>query len=332
MEYKLHHGDSIELLKAMVKMGDRFSSIISDPPYGTINGLSLQGTPHGKVDWDDRIDWKEWFELAFQVTDQIILFGQNPTYAEMILSTPYYKYEYIWVKNNCAQGFHAGTRPLNYTENIAVFQKDIPKEDIVFNKVANTKDVDRENFPLRWYSQQLQLKLAELYNLKGRKDLYKGLPRRLNKRGEEVLDRRLEFFLFYVGTLCNPPGKEAYQVLVDSYPLIKEWDEFLEWEEIQKLPVGEAIENASELSTATRNTLFFAKEQGNEAGKHPTQKPVELMEFLIKSHTNEGDTILDPFMGSGSTGVAALRSKRFFTGIERDETYFKTSKRRMENE
>lgn len=67
----------------------------------------------------------------------------------------------------------------------------------------------------------------------------------------------------------------------------------------------------------------------SERGLHPTQKPVELMEYLIKTYTNEGDTVLDCFMGSGSTGVAAKNLNRNFIGIELDEDYFKIAEERI---
>lgn len=63
---------------------------------------------------------------------------------------------------------------------------------------------------------------------------------------------------------------------------------------------------------------------------HPTQKPVELLEYLIKTYTNEGDTVLDNCMGSGSTGVAAKNLNRDFIGIELDENYFEIAKKRIE--
>ena len=65
--------------------------------------------------------------------------------------------------------------------------------------------------------------------------------------------------------------------------------------------------------------------------QHPTQKPVELLEFYIKNSTNEGDIILDMFMGSGSTGIAAMNTNRNFIGIEKDEKYFAIAKNRMFN-
>ena len=62
---------------------------------------------------------------------------------------------------------------------------------------------------------------------------------------------------------------------------------------------------------------------------HPTQKPVALMEFYIRNSSNEGDTVLDPFMGSGTTGVAAKNLNRDFIGIELDEAYFSIAKDRI---
>ena len=63
---------------------------------------------------------------------------------------------------------------------------------------------------------------------------------------------------------------------------------------------------------------------------HPTQKPVALMEYLIRTYTNEGETVLDFTMGSGTTGVACMNTGRNFIGIERDEKYFQIAKARIE--
>ena len=68
-----------------------------------------------------------------------------------------------------------------------------------------------------------------------------------------------------------------------------------------------------------------------EKGLHPTQKPVGLMEYLIKTYTNEGDTVLDNTMGSGTTGFACLNTNRNFVGIESDEKYFNIAKDRLNN-
>ena len=75
--------------------------------------------------------------------------------------------------------------------------------------------------------------------------------------------------------------------------------------------------------------LEFPRDNKNRI--HPTQKPVALFEYLIKTYTNEGDTVLDNVMGSGTTGVACLNTNRKFIGIELDETYFNIAKERINN-
>ena len=70
----------------------------------------------------------------------------------------------------------------------------------------------------------------------------------------------------------------------------------------------------------------------SEGQSHPTQKPVSLLRYLIRTYTNSGGVILDNCMGSGSTIIAAIKEKRQYIGIEKDEHYFEVAKRRIENE
>lgn len=76
------------------------------------------------------------------------------------------------------------------------------------------------------------------------------------------------------------------------------------------------------------NVMPNDKSQGVK--QHPTQKPVELMEYLIKTYSNEGETVLDFTMGSGTTGVAAVNLNRGFIGIELDKEYFRIAQERIE--
>ena len=78
------------------------------------------------------------------------------------------------------------------------------------------------------------------------------------------------------------------------------------------------------------NILEFNVNKG-KSKFHPTQKPVALLEYLIKTYTNEGETVLDNCMGSGSTGVACKNLNRNFLGMELDDTYFERAKVRIEN-
>lgn len=78
-----------------------------------------------------------------------------------------------------------------------------------------------------------------------------------------------------------------------------------------------------------RSVLKFSN--NNHGSVHPTQKPVALMEYLIRTYTNEGEVVLDNCMGSGTTGVACVNTNRHFVGIEKDTDYFQIAKKRIED-
>ena len=75
---------------------------------------------------------------------------------------------------------------------------------------------------------------------------------------------------------------------------------------------------------------MYPRDFSAQSRLHPTQKPVALLEYLIKTYTNEGETVLDFTMGSGSTGVACVNTNRNFIGIELDVGYFEIAKGRIE--
>jgi len=79
-------------------------------------------------------------------------------------------------------------------------------------------------------------------------------------------------------------------------------------------------------------TSIYQHSTGNRLGKlHPTQKPVALMEYLIKTYTNEGETVLDFTMGSGTTGISCINTDRKFIGIELDENYYSIATQRIQD-
>lgn len=80
-----------------------------------------------------------------------------------------------------------------------------------------------------------------------------------------------------------------------------------------------------------KSIINISKDFSPQQQIHPTQKPVPLIEWLIKTYTNKNDLVLDNTMGSGSTGVAAMKTNRKFIGIEQDEKYFNIAKERIEN-
>jgi site-specific DNA-methyltransferase (adenine-specific) len=76
-------------------------------------------------------------------------------------------------------------------------------------------------------------------------------------------------------------------------------------------------------------SIIETKQGSNNKFVHPTQKPVALLEYLIKTYTLENETVLDFTMGSGSTGVACVNTNRNFIGIEMDENYFNIAEKRI---
>jgi site-specific DNA-methyltransferase (adenine-specific) len=80
------------------------------------------------------------------------------------------------------------------------------------------------------------------------------------------------------------------------------------------------------------NILRYSTDKKRNGKGHPTQKPILLMEYLIKTYTNENETVLDFTMGSGSTGVACVNTKRQFIGIEQDDKYFEIAEQRIKDQ
>lgn len=100
----------------------------------------------------------------------------------------------------------------------------------------------------------------------------------------------------------------------------------------------DTLHNSSSFQPEYKNNLYYPTSiqefsMASMRGKrvHPTQKPVSLLEYLIKTYTLEGETVLDFTMGSGSTGVACLNTNRNFIGIELNDTYFEIAKERIES-
>ena len=92
---------------------------------------------------------------------------------------------------------------------------------------------------------------------------------------------------------------------------------------------GKQVDMVRTENTGERYPLTILKFKRDKEKLHPTQKPVALLECLIKTYTNEGEIVLDNCMGSGSTGVACLNTNRRFIGIEKDEKYFEIACNRI---
>ena len=240
---KLMRGDCLERMKEIP--GGSVDMVLCDLPYGVTQNP-----------WDTVIPFEplwEQYHHACKPNAAIVLFGQMPFGAKLILSNPReFRYEWVYEKTNPSGFLNAHKMPMKSHENIMVFYRRLPR----FNPIM------REGF--------------------------KAYTKKAGINGCSSNYGRFQKQLLY----SSPDGK--------------------------RFPV---------------DVIRFSNQSwGKDTGLHPTQKPVALLEYLIKTYTAQGETVLDNCMGSGSTGVACVRTGRNFIGIERDAGYFEIARRRLEKE
>lgn len=138
------------------------------------------------------------------------------------------------------------------------------------------------------------------------------------------------------GTAKYHPLKITEDVLVFGYGTVS-YKPIMRTGTLRNKGVGRPDKNEVQSGLKTgivvRNDQYYPTnliEFTRENGLHPVQKPVALMEYLIRTYTNEGDTVLDNCMGSGTTGVAALNCGRKFIGIEKDPAYYEIARKRIQ--
>ena len=129
-----------------------------------------------------------------------------------------------------------------------------------------------------------------------------------------------------ISVFCN--GKTVYnpQMVKRDKPIKKGGNKYSPSAPIQACKEGKDFKKTYEYKNPTNLIVFDKIRKGS---LHPTQKPIALLEYLIKTYTNEGETVLDNCMGSGSTGVACINTNRNFIGYELDEKYFEIAEKRI---
>lgn len=275
--------------------------LLKDIPDGSVD-MVLCDLPYGVTDmeWDVAIPTKRLFEEYRRVCKQnanVVLFCLQPFATELITNA--YKTEFshtlIWAKNTKTRAKSSKTVPMAQYEEIAVFR---------INKVSN-KGRHKE---LREYF------ITELY-----------LSGFTVKQIEEKINNRSAHHFFRLSSDFRIPTAEAYKRLQDATGRFQK-----PYEEIRQQFDAER-KNLCTYNPPQNNTnlLFFDVPSGKER-VHPTQKPVSLLEHLIRAYTNDGETVLDNCMGSGSTGVACINTCRKFIGMELDTGYFEIAKQRIE--
>lgn len=298
---KLINGDCFEEMQKLIDDDIQVDLILTDPPYGTVKGMDLDGWSKSSTEWDTPLPLTPMFGLSeklLRMNGVLILFSQEPYTSKLRQFQAFnmdFLYPYYWIKDHFANALSSKKAPVNYVEDISVFKK--------------IWDSDNKH-PLRIYAQTL---------LKEMGVTYKEIERKLGHR-------KAEHFFYRIGSsqfsLCTQP---TYDELIDTYK-IDELDVFKPYDELVK--INELFKpkfNFNPNGKFKSNILTYSKSYNHF---HPTEKPVPLLVDLVETYTDEGDTVLDFTMGSGSTGVACLQTQRNFIGIELEEKYYNIAKER----
>lgn len=319
-KYKLIHGECLEEMK---KLKDKsIDLILCDLPYQMTD-----------CEWDKKIDiellCKEYKRLI-KPTGIIILFGVEPFSSELRMSNKkWYKYDIIWNKVKCGNPLISTVQPLRIHENISVFYN-TDKDYSIYNREDNEcykylkSEFDKMNMTIKEFNKKYKTSMRKHY--------------------------------FSLNQFCIP-NEEMYKKMQESGYFQMEYKELrVILDDFKKKYAKNRTYNMQGLKPFSRKkTLKRNQIVSNEknVGKvyiqkytnypqsiitfekdydkiHPTQKPVKLLEYLIKTYSNKGEIVLDNTMGSGSTGVAAINTNRRFIGIELDDKYFKIVKQRIQ--
>lgn len=302
--FELMKGDCLELMRELP--GASVDLVLTDPPYGTAGGMGKGEERYSRIasaEWDKALEPAVFLQecnRVLRMNGALVLFSQEPYTSRLITEAHNnlpFSYRLMWLKDHFSNSLLVNKAPVSYFEDILVFFKKYDLQGL---------------HPLRPYSMRILEHCG-------------GSLKAINSK---LGHRRAEHFFYVDSTQFGLCTAATYQQLCDVFSInLQPWFKpFAELEEINRrfsrrfnLPEGKKFKS---------NVLQYRKDY---TGHHPTQKPVALLEDLVKTYSSEGDTVLDFTMGSGSTGVACANTGRKFIGIEMDEKYFEIAKNRVES-
>ena len=310
----LRLGDCLELMKNIPD--GSVDLVLTDPPYGTMKGAPISSwkARNDCAEWDTTLDTEKMFAEISRVlrrNGKAVLFCQEPYTSHLITNVPpsmLFCYRGIWLKNCSGNSMMAKTAMTSRFEDFCVF--------ICKNNVGKIKNIQKEITDLVYKIGFMNF--AKIMYGEGRyKDAAsacKNLNKKINKPNYKI-QYDSNFF-----------DEQMYRYLETKIEMPYTFDDYFaiveEYKENTK-----SVFNLWQGGKSKQNVLEYKKDND---GYHPTQKPVALLEDLIQTYSNEGNTVLDFTMGSGSTGVACVNTNRHFIGIELDEGYFNIARKRIE--
>lgn len=303
MEQKVIFGDCLQIMPSLPS--GSVDLILVDPPYGTVKGIgeggSIQHGMVGKVGWDSVLDTSDLFKeynRLLRMNGCLIMFAQEPYTSHLITNANAnvpFSYRLIWKKDHFANALTAKVAPLSYYEDILVFFK---KYDTL------------AQHPVRQYADKIM----------------KYTGKNLKTINNELGHRKAEHFFYVESTQFGLCTESVYNEIIARYNL-ETYDWFIPYTELKELDRRFSRRfNLPEGKKFKSNVLEYKKDY---RGEHPTQKPLALIKDLISTYSNEGDTVLDSCLGSGTTLLAAQELGRKGIGIEISEEYCEIARKRL---
>lgn len=284
--------------------------ICCDLPYGTT-----------ACAWDIIIPFdKLWNEYKRIIKDKgvIVLFGSEPFSSLLRTSNlNWYKYDWIWEKNNAGNFQLVNYQPLKIHETISVFYNETPNMEFANIMVENMKRLNLKQIDVS------KLELSRTGGMTG------WVTNKMN--GSQL------------------PTEQQWSKICDLFGIENQYDKILST--VKKITYNLELDDTElilsnkgkagtlgHLSSESKRDNYIQTKTGypksilkydRENGLHPTQKPLELMKYLIKTYSNEDDVVMDNCMGSNTTGLACKELNRQYIGIEKDKNYYDVSVSRV---
>lgn len=298
--------------------------------------LVIVDLPYGQTDckWDVVIDlekmWKGLKKCCKHEATYVFFCTVKFGHSIIASNESWFRYDLVWEKLNSVGFLNAKKLPMRKHEMIYIFQNPNQKEDTEL----------KLNTEMRKYAEKV-------FNYIGKSK---------NEISTKLGNRRAEHFFRYNSSQFSYPTEETYKKLTKEFKLNKmegyiERKDFPKYEKYNtkrtynpQMTKGKPFKGktGSKINLYSINEAYSKENKGTRYPKsiitcgydkdkfHPTQKPQELLQWLVKTYSNENETVLDFTMGSGSTGIACLETDRKFIGIEKDETIYNTALKRIE--
>ena len=310
---KLYKGDCL-IESDKIESGS-VDLILTDLPYGIMqpnhNGIAYKKMYGSKLKWDTKIKTESIYKIANRIlrkNGKMILFAQQPFTTELIskaIPNLPHNFNLIWEKETFGSHLKCNIAPLSYYEDILVFSKG---------------ECYEAKHPLRNTMQKYIYNYGKDYLI----DLFKKEGRYTSELSARV--HASYKFGFNNGMRFDLMNEKMYNYLSDFIEFEEDFEELKQIDNEYKIKYGSTF-NLWEGKKYKSNILKYKKDYD---GHHPTQKPVLLLEDLIKTFSNENDLVVDLTMGSGSTLVACKNTNRNGIGIEMNDEYFSIAEKRVE--